>query len=121
VTCFAASAHRRAAQELGVPPEVVRRRNFIAPDAFPYTTPTGQRYDSGEYDRALTKALQVSKYDALRKDQAARLARGDRKLLGIGMACYVEMCGWPFGKRHRAGGPSGTVTPTPAQRRTAGS
>src|SRR6185436_17638146 len=44
-----------AAQELGMAPEAVRRKNFIAPDAFPYTTPTGQRYDSGEYDRALTK------------------------------------------------------------------
>ena len=100
-----------AAQELGVPPETVRRRNFIAPDAFPYTTPTGQRYDSGEYDRALTKALQVSKYDALRKDQAARLARGDRKLLGIGIACYVEMCGFgPFESAIVRVEPSGTVT-----------
>ena len=100
-----------AAQELGVPPETVRRKNFIAPDAFPYTTPTGQRYDSGEYDRALTKALQVSKYDALRKEQAARLARGDRKLLGIGMACYVEMCGFgPFESAVVRVEPSGTVT-----------
>jgi aerobic carbon-monoxide dehydrogenase large subunit len=100
-----------AAQELGLAPEAVRRRNFIAPDAFPYTTPTGQRYDSGEYDRALTKALQVSKYDALRKDQAARLARNDRRLLGIGMACYVEMCGFgPFESAVVRVEPSGTVT-----------
>jgi carbon-monoxide dehydrogenase large subunit len=100
-----------AAQELGIPPETVRRRNFVAPDAFPYTTPTGQRYDSGEYDRALTKALHVSKYDALRKDQAARLARGDGKLLGIGMACYVEMCGFgPFESAVVRVEPSGTVT-----------
>lgn len=100
-----------AAAELGVPPEAVRRRNFIAPDAFPYTTPTGQRYDSGEYDRALTKALQVSRYGALRRDQAARLARGDRKLLGIGMACYVEMCGFgPFESAVVRVEPSGTVT-----------
>ena len=100
-----------AAQELGVPPETVRRKNFIAPDAFPYTTPTGQRYDSGEYERALAKALQVSKYDALRKEQAARLARGDRKLLGIGMACYVEMCGFgPFESAVVRVEPSGTVT-----------
>ena len=100
-----------AAQELGVPPETVRRRNFIAPDAFPYTTPTGQRYDSGEYERALAKALQVSKYDALRAEQAARLARGDRKLLGIGMACYVEMCGFgPFESAVVRVEPSGTVT-----------
>jgi aerobic carbon-monoxide dehydrogenase large subunit len=100
-----------AAQELGVPPETVRRRNFIAPDAFPYTTPTGQRYDSGEYERALAKALQVSKYDALRAEQAARLARGDRKLLGVGMACYVEMCGFgPFESAVVRVEPSGTVT-----------
>jgi carbon-monoxide dehydrogenase large subunit len=100
-----------AAQELGLSPEAVRRKNFIAPDAFPYTTPTGQRYDSGEYDRALTKALQVSKYEALRKEQADRLARGDRKLLGIGMACYVEMCGFgPFESAVVRVEPSGTVT-----------
>jgi carbon-monoxide dehydrogenase large subunit len=100
-----------AARELDLAPEVVRRRNFIAPDRFPYTTPTGQRYDSGEYDRALTKALQVSKYDALRQEQAGRLARGDRKLLGIGMACYVEMCGFgPFESAVVRVEPSGTVT-----------
>jgi carbon-monoxide dehydrogenase large subunit len=100
-----------AARELGLAPEVVRRKNFIAPSAFPYTTPTGQRYDSGEYDRALTKALQVSKYDALRKEQADRLARNDRKLLGIGIACYVEMCGFgPFESAVVRVEPSGTVT-----------
>jgi carbon-monoxide dehydrogenase large subunit len=100
-----------AAQELGMTPEAVRRKNFIAPGAFPYTTPTGQRYDSGEYERALTKALQVSKYDALRKDQAGRLARNDRKLLGIGIACYVEMCGFgPFESAVVRVEPSGTVT-----------
>jgi carbon-monoxide dehydrogenase large subunit len=100
-----------AAQELGVPPETVRRKNFIDPGAFPYTTPTGQRYDSGEYERALAKALQVAKYDALRKEQAARLAKGDRKLLGIGMACYVEMCGFgPFESAVVRVEPSGTVT-----------
>jgi aerobic carbon-monoxide dehydrogenase large subunit len=100
-----------AARELGMSPEAVRRRNFIAPEAFPYTTPTGQKYDSGEYDRALTKALQVARYDALRQDQAARLARNDRKLLGIGMACYVEMCGFgPFESAVVRVEPSGTVT-----------
>src|SRR6185436_1971585 len=59
----------------------------------------------------LTKALQVSKYEALRKDQAARLARNDRKLLGIGIACYVEMCGFgPFESAIVRVEPSGTVT-----------
>jgi carbon-monoxide dehydrogenase large subunit len=100
-----------AAQELGLPPETVRRRNFIPPGAFPYTTPTGQRYDSGDYDRALTRALQAARYDALREEQAARLARGDQKLLGIGIACYVEMCGFgPFESAVVRVEPSGTVT-----------
>ena len=100
-----------AARELGLAPEAVRRKNFIPPDAFPYTTPTGQRYDSGEYDRALTKALQVAKYEELRKEQAARVARNDRKLLGIGLACYVEMCGFgPFESAIVRVEPSGTVT-----------
>jgi carbon-monoxide dehydrogenase large subunit len=82
------------AAELGLPPEQVRRANFIAPSAFPYATPTGQNYDSGEYDKALTAALAEADVDTLRRDQAERLRRGDARLLGIGMACYVEMCGF---------------------------
>jgi carbon-monoxide dehydrogenase large subunit len=99
------------AGELGKPPEAVRRKNFIPPDAFPYAAPTGQNYDSGEYDRALTKALEISRYAELRAEQRERLARGDRRLLGIGMACYVEMCG--FGPMESAlvrVDPGGTVT-----------
>ena len=85
------------AQELGKKPEEIRRKNFIPPSAFPYTTPTGQRYDSGEYDRALTKALEIAGVEKLRGDQQARVSRRERTLLGIGMACYVEMCGFgPF-------------------------
>ncbi len=48
------------AAELGLTPEAVRRKNFIPPSAFPYAAPTGQNYDSGEYDRALTKALRIA-------------------------------------------------------------
>src|SRR3989454_4485615 len=82
------------AQELGKPPEEIRRKNFIPPSAFPYSTPTGQRYDSGEYDRALTKALEIGGVEKLRNEQQARVSRRERMLLGIGMACYVEMCGF---------------------------
>jgi carbon-monoxide dehydrogenase large subunit len=99
------------ATELGLPPEEVRRKNFIPPEAFPYAAPTGQNYDSGEYDRALTKALDISRYAELRAEQRERLARGDRRLLGIGMSCYVEMCG--FGPMESAlvrVDPGGTVT-----------
>src|SRR5204862_5540 len=74
-------------------------------------TPTGQRYDSGEYDRALTKALEIAGVDKLRNEQQARVSRGDRMLLGIGMACYVEMCGFgPFESAVVRAEPSGVVT-----------
>ena len=82
------------AAELKLKPEEVRRKNFIQPSAFPYATPTGQNYDSGEYDKALIEALKLANVDKLRKEQADRLKNGDSKLLGIGMACYVEMCGF---------------------------
>ncbi len=99
------------AQELGTTPEDVRRTNFIPPDRFPYQAPTGQRYDSGEYDRALTRALQVAHVDTLRAEQRDRVARGDRLALGIGIACYVEMCGFgPFESAIVRVEPSGTVT-----------
>ena len=99
------------ALELGRPPEEIRRKNFIAPSAFPYAAPTGQRYDSGEYDRALTKALQVARYDELRAEQRARVKDGRRPLLGIGMACYVDMCGFgPFESAVVRVEPGGTVT-----------
>ena len=99
------------AAELGRPPEEIRRKNFIPPDAFPYAAPTGQNYDSGEYDRALTRALQVARCDALRAEQRERLDKKDRRLLGIGMACYVEMCGFgPFESAIVRVEPSGTVS-----------
>jgi carbon-monoxide dehydrogenase large subunit len=97
--------------DLGKPPEEIRRKNFIPPSAFPYSTPTGQRYDSGEYDRALTKALQISHYEKLRNEQKERLDRNDRTLLGIGMAVYVEMCGFgPFESAVVRVEPGGGVT-----------
>ena len=99
------------AAELKLPPEQVRRKNFIPPDAFPYKTPTGQQYDSGEYDRALTKALEISRYADLRREQRARRESKDRVQLGIGMACYVEMCGFgPFESAIVRVEPGGTVT-----------
>src|SRR5438093_3795787 len=99
------------ALDLGKAPEEVRRRNFIPPSAFPYKAPTGQNYDSGEYDRALTKALQLARYTDLRKEQRERSARGDRHPLGIGASCYVEMCGFgPFESAVVRAEPGGTVT-----------
>ena len=57
----------------------MRRRNFLRPDEFPYTTVMRTVYDSGDYDRALTEALRVAGYDELRREQAERRARGDRR------------------------------------------
>jgi len=99
------------AAELGLSPEQVRRKNFIPPSAFPYATPTGQNYDSGEYDKALTEALKLADVDRWRKDQAERMRQGDPKRLGIGMACYVEMCGFgPYESAIVRVDSSGTVT-----------
>jgi carbon-monoxide dehydrogenase large subunit len=99
------------AAELKLKPEEVRRKNFIPPSAFPYATPTGQNYDSGEYDKALTEALKIANVDKLRKEQASRRSNGSGKLLGIGIACYVEMCGFgPYESAVVRVDSSGTVT-----------
>ncbi|MBI4493052.1 MAG: molybdopterin-dependent oxidoreductase, partial [Chloroflexi bacterium] len=76
------------AEELGLDPAEVRRRNFIPPDAFPYTTPTGGIYDSGNYPAALERALELAGYDQLRREQQAARAQG--RLFGLGLAATVD-------------------------------
>ena len=80
-----------AAAELDLDPVEIRRRNFLQPDEFPYKTVMRAVYDSGDYDRALTEALRRADYDSLRAEQDRRLARGDRRVLGIGVSVYVEV------------------------------
>ncbi|MDX1534735.1 MAG: molybdopterin cofactor-binding domain-containing protein, partial [Thermoplasmata archaeon] len=80
------------ARRLGMDPAEIRRRNFIPPDAFPYEVPTGYRYDSGNYEGALEKALAVIDYPRLRREQAR--AREEGRLVGIGLSSYVEVCGF---------------------------
>ncbi|MGI8492125.1 MAG: xanthine dehydrogenase family protein molybdopterin-binding subunit [Acidimicrobiales bacterium] len=80
-----------AADELGIDPVEIRRRNLIGADQFPFTTLTGPVYDSGNYQAALDEALRISGYDALRAEQEERRRRGDRVALGIGVAVYVEV------------------------------
>ena len=63
------------ANELGLDPTEVRRKNFIPPDAFPYDTGTTLTYDSGEYEKSLTKALDVSGYASLRQNRSNAAAR----------------------------------------------
>ena len=80
-----------AADQLGIDPAEIRRRNFIAPAAFPLTTVTGASYDSGEYAKALDAALAAAGYEELRAEQARRRADGDAVQLGIGVSTYVEV------------------------------
>jgi carbon-monoxide dehydrogenase large subunit len=87
-----------AADELGMDPVELRRRNLLPNDEFPYTTVTGATYDSGDYDAALTKALELAGYDDLLAEQAARRERGDTTLLGIGVSVYVEVTGGAGGE-----------------------
>ena len=82
-----------AADELGIDPAELRRRNLLRPDEFPYATVMGAVYDSGDYEATLAEALRIARYDDLRAEQAERRRRGDRLQLGIGMSVYVEITG----------------------------
>ena len=77
------------AQELGLDPAQVRRRNLLSPDAFPYRTPTGITYDSGNYAPALDRALEMAEYDHWRQRQAS----SPDSLIGIGLATVVKGSG----------------------------
>jgi len=79
------------AAEVGLDPAELRRRNLVPADAFPYTTPAGQTYDSGDYEGALDKVLEAVDVDALRAEQARRLADPTGTLLGLGFCAYVEI------------------------------
>jgi carbon-monoxide dehydrogenase large subunit len=86
------------AAEIGMDPVEVRRKNLIPAGSFPYTTPTGAIYDSGDYGKALDLALDTAGYDELRAEQATRRAAGDPVQLGIGVATYVEITAGPAGQ-----------------------
>jgi aerobic carbon-monoxide dehydrogenase large subunit len=79
------------AAEIGMDPAEVRRKNVITPEAFPYTTPSGAVYDTGDYAAALDAVLSAGGYAELRAEQAGRRARGGPVQLGLGLACYVEI------------------------------
>ncbi|HEX6149671.1 xanthine dehydrogenase family protein molybdopterin-binding subunit [Nocardioides sp.] len=83
-----------AADELGLAPEEIRRRNFVSPDEFPWTTHAGATYDSGDYDLPLREALRLADVEGARADQARRRRAADPRQLGIGIASYVEITGF---------------------------
>jgi carbon-monoxide dehydrogenase large subunit len=100
----AAAALERAvdlfAFEAGLDPADVRRRNYVSVDAFPFTTPTGTVYDCGDYVGSLDRVLAAAAYDDLRAEQSRRREVGDRRLLGIGLATYVEITAMPGGSEY---------------------
>ncbi|MGH3021253.1 MAG: xanthine dehydrogenase family protein molybdopterin-binding subunit [Gaiellaceae bacterium] len=109
------------ARKLEMDPVELRRKNFIR--EFPYDLASGLTVDSGDFDGALDRALELVDYEAVRRDQAERRQRGDSQQLGIGLSTYTEMCGLAPSRilgsiRYAAGGwdaatirclPTGTV------------
>jgi aerobic carbon-monoxide dehydrogenase large subunit len=79
------------AAEAGLDPADIRRRNLVAADAFPHTTPTGAAYDTGNYVEALDRVLAAAGYRELRAEQARRREAGGPLQLGIGLSSYVEI------------------------------
>ncbi len=77
-----------AARRLGLDPVELARRNLVRRDEFPYRTPSGGLYDSGDYHACLDDVLELARYEERRAEQAAGRERG--RLIGIGLACVVE-------------------------------
>ncbi len=80
-----------AADQLGLDPVEIRRRNFIQPDQFPYQTPVALVYDTGNYEASMNKALESADYAGFQARKVASKAVG--KLRGIGISSYIEACG----------------------------
>ena len=79
-----------AAFDLGISPDEIRRRNFIREDQMPFATPLGSNYDSGNFQQNLEDALKLSNWSEFESRRTAAKSRG--KLLGIGLASYIERC-----------------------------
>jgi aerobic carbon-monoxide dehydrogenase large subunit len=83
------------AQELKMDPAEIRRKNFVQPQDFPYAPAdnllAGLKYDSGNYEKTLNRALELAAYKDMRVEQEQ--ARKEGRLVGIGMSSYIEICG----------------------------
>jgi carbon-monoxide dehydrogenase large subunit len=97
-------------RKMGVDAIELRKRNFVPPEAFPYKTASGVTYDSGNYAGALDRVLAAANYLGLREQQQQERTRGERTLMGIGFAVFVEPSGsgWESGEVRVE--PSGRVT-----------
>ncbi|MEO6086184.1 MAG: xanthine dehydrogenase family protein molybdopterin-binding subunit [Umezawaea sp.] len=81
------------AVELGMEPMELRRKNWITHEEFPFIMVCGLTYDSGNYEAATDRAMELFGYDELRREQAERRERQDPVQLGIGISTFTEMCG----------------------------
>ncbi|HUE85859.1 MAG TPA: molybdopterin cofactor-binding domain-containing protein, partial [Vicinamibacterales bacterium] len=90
-TYFVERAMDMLARELAMDPSELRRKNFIASDRFPFQTQMGAVYDSGNYEAALDLALTRADWAGLKATRDA--ARAEGRLVGLGLAMYVEVCG----------------------------
>jgi len=79
------------ANQLKMDPAELRRKNYIQPGQFPYKTALGWTYDSGNYEGALNKALEMVSYAQLRKEQEEKRKKGE--LMGIGISSFTEAVG----------------------------
>src|SRR6476619_575260 len=80
-----------AARKLGMTPDAIRRKNFIAPRAMPYKTATGKVYDSGDFTAHMKRAMEVGNWKEFPK--RAKAAKKQGLVRGIGLGTYVEVCG----------------------------
>jgi aerobic carbon-monoxide dehydrogenase large subunit len=83
----------KLARRLNLDPVGLRLDNFVPPEDFPYRSPTGALYDSGDHAAALRQAVKMAGYDEARSEQGRRRKREGGPLLGIGVASYVERSG----------------------------
>ncbi len=105
------------AAELKMDPVEIRLKNFVQPSEFPYETPTGLSYDSGNYAAPLQKALEIARYSELREEQ--KKARQEGRLMGIGLSTYGEVCAFgPSPALPTGGWESATVKIEPTGRVT---
>ena len=81
----------KAARELGIDPVEIRRRNFVKPDQFPYTTPVALQYDTGNYGATMDKLVEIADLDGFQS--RAKVSEANGKLRGLGVNCYIEACG----------------------------
>jgi len=99
----------QCARDLELSAPEIRRRNFIRPEQFPYTTPTGRKYDVGEFDGHMTTALERAEWDGF--DARNEEAKSKGRIRGIGIATYVEACAFAGSEpAHVELGADGNVT-----------